>query len=80
MLSEGSAISSVNNTGAGPTFEFLLGQFEITGSSPAAGHSVQALVVISRRDCHCAAPPLTSVGISIGMERGCQQNDSLADG
>ena len=26
------------------------------------------------------APPLPLVGVSIGMERGCQQNDSLADG
>ena len=25
-------------------------------------------------------PPLTSVGVSIGMERERQQNDSLADG
>ena len=25
-------------------------------------------------------PPLPGVGISIGMEGGCQQNDSLADG
>ena len=24
--------------------------------------------------------PLPSVGVSIGVERGCQQNDSLADG
>ena len=37
---------------------------------------------ISRqRDCHSAAsPPPPSVGFSIGIERGCQQNDSLADG
>ena len=34
-----------------------------------------------RRDCHSAAPPLPLVGVSIGMERVCQQNDrSLADG
>ena len=34
-----------------------------------------------RRDCHSAAPhPLPLLGVSIGMERGCQQNDSLADG
>ena len=26
------------------------------------------------------APPLPSVGVSIGMERGCQQNDSLVRG
>ena len=25
-------------------------------------------------------PPLTLAGVSIGMERGCQQNGSLADG
>ena len=25
-------------------------------------------------------PPLPLVGVSIGMERGCQQNDSPADG
>ena len=25
-------------------------------------------------------PPLPLVGVSIGMERGCQYNDSLADG
>ena len=36
-----------------------------------------------RRDsCHSAAPhPLPTVGVSIAMERGCQQNDrTLADG
>ena len=33
-----------------------------------------------QRDCHSAAPPLPSVGVSIGMERGCHQNYSLADG
>ena len=33
-----------------------------------------------RRDCYSAAPPLHLVGVSIGMERGCQQNDSLANG
>ena len=33
-----------------------------------------------RRECHSAAPPLPLVGVSIVMERGCQQNDSLADG
>ena len=33
-----------------------------------------------RRDCHSAAPPLPLVGVSIGMNRGCRQNDSLADG
>ena len=30
-----------------------------------------------RRDC---TPPLRLVGVSIGMERRCQQNDSPADG
>ena len=25
-------------------------------------------------------PPLPAAGVSIGMERGCHQNDSLADG
>ena len=25
-------------------------------------------------------PPVPSVGVSIRMERGCQQNDSLSDG
>ena len=25
-------------------------------------------------------PPLILSGVSIGMERGCQHNDSLADG
>ena len=25
-------------------------------------------------------PPLPLLGVSIGMERGCQQNDSIADG
>ena len=33
-----------------------------------------------RRDCHSAAPPSTFRGAPIQMERGCQQNDSLADG
>ena len=33
-----------------------------------------------RRDCHSAAPPPPLVGVSIWMERGCQSNDSLADG
>ena len=34
-----------------------------------------------RRDYHSAAPPLIPVaGVSIGMERECQQSDSLADG
>ena len=34
-----------------------------------------------RRDCPSAAPPLsTLVGVSTGLERECQQNDSLADG
>ena len=36
-----------------------------------------------RRDCRSAAwpaPPLHLAGVSIGMKRGCQQNDSLADG
>ena len=32
------------------------------------------------RDCHSDAPPLPLVGVSIGMERARQQNDSLADG
>ena len=32
-----------------------------------------------RRDCHSADPPPV-IGVSIGMGRGCQQNDSLADG
>ena len=33
------------------------------------------------RDCHFAAPPSRPLaGFSIGMERECQQNDSLADG
>ena len=35
----------------------------------------------SRRDGHSAPPPELLVGFSIGMERGCQQNDrTLADG
>ena len=33
-----------------------------------------------RRDCHSAAPPRPLQGVSIGMDRGCQQNDNLADG
>ena len=33
-----------------------------------------------RRDCRSAAPPSPLVGVSVVMERGCQQNDSLADG
>ena len=33
-----------------------------------------------RRECHFAAPPLPSAGVSIGMEREGQQNDSIADG
>ena len=32
-----------------------------------------------RRDCHSAAPPST-LGASIGIRKGCHQNDSLADG
>ena len=33
-----------------------------------------------RRDCHSAAPPLHLVGVSIVMERRCQQKDSLVRG
>ena len=33
------------------------------------------------RDCHFVdTPPLPSEGVSMGMERGCLQNDNLADG
>ena len=50
-------------------------------STHAAKTRTRLLQRISRRrDCHSAAPPLLSVGVSIGMERGCQQNDNLADG
>ena len=33
-----------------------------------------------RRDCHLMAPPVSLVGVSIGINRGCHQNDSLAGG
>ena len=34
-----------------------------------------------RRDCFVLLrPPLPSASVSTGMERGCQQSDSLADG
>ena len=33
-----------------------------------------------RRDCHSAPSPLPLVGVSIWIQRGCHQNDSLADG
>jgi hypothetical protein len=33
-----------------------------------------------RRDCHPAATPLPVLDVPIGIERGCHQNHSLADG
>ena len=33
-----------------------------------------------RRDCHLMAPPVPLSGVSIAINRGCHQNDSLADG
>ena len=33
-----------------------------------------------RRDCHLMAPPYTFGWVFFGMNRGCNQNDSLADG
>ena len=33
-----------------------------------------------RRDCHSMAPPVNLLGVSIGINRGCQWHDSLADG
>ena len=32
------------------------------------------------RDCHLMAPLVPVLGVSIGINRGCRQNDSLADG
>ena len=33
-----------------------------------------------RLDCHLMAPPVFFVGVPTGINRGCHQNDSLADG
>ena len=33
-----------------------------------------------RRDCHLITPPLTLLGVSIGINRGCHEHDSLAVG
>ena len=47
--------------------------FYIAGPGIAAGLAVGETVILLH-------PPLPLVGVSIGMERGCHQNDSLADG
>ena len=44
---------------------------EMVGARPAC--AVDETVILLR-------PPLPLVGVSIGTERGCQRNDSLADG
>ena len=58
------------------------------------GVSVRLTVLSAASMCTCCAlpglaagetvillhPPLPSAGVTIGMERGCQQNNSLADG
>ena len=45
-----------------------------------AGYIRSSIAFSRRRDCHSAAPPSPSVRCCIGVERGRQQNDSLADG
>ena len=44
------------------------------------GRSVRALNLVVGETVILLHPPLPSVAVSIKMERGLQQNDSLADG
>ena len=56
----------------------IVGWLLQVGANPAVedgwGHDSR------RRVCHLMAPPVPLLGVSIGKNRGCQQNDSLADG
>ena len=50
------------------------------GENPiVASHMGRASVAVGKTAI-LLHPPLPLVGVSIGMERRCQQNDSLADG
>ena len=46
----------------------------------ATVRATSAARISRRRGCHLMAPPLPLVGVSIWINRGCHENDSLADG